>query len=127
MGPVSVENLMKKYLCLLSAAAVLAACLVPLSLADDKPAAQDKRNIWMKQKLKLSQDILAGLTESDFDKIATNAKGLSASGYLEKWIERGKPKHDGYELQRASFEFYNGELIRQARDKNIDGAAVSYQ
>jgi hypothetical protein len=80
----------------------------------------------MKQKLRLSQDILAGLTESDFDKITNGAMALNASGYLEKWIAKGKLHHADYELQLSNFEFYNRELIRQARDKNIDGATLAY-
>jgi hypothetical protein len=118
------EDAMKKTLCLLAAAVALAAG--PLARADDKPADPAKRNAWMKQKLKLSQDILAGLTDGDMDKVAKDAAAMNVSGYLERWIERGKPRHEEYELQRANFEFYNRELIRQAKDKNIDGATLTY-
>ena len=118
---------MKTCLALAAAVAMIAACLQSLSRAEDKKdTAQEKRNVWMKQKLKLSQNILEGLTEADYDKISTNATALNVSGYLEKWVERGKPQHAQYELQRANFDFYNRELIRQARDKNIEGAALSY-
>ena len=118
---------MKPILRMLLAAAFCVAAPTSLSLAEDKhDVVPAKRNVWMKQKLELSQNILAGLTEADFDKITNSAKALTVSGYLEKWIERGKPQHFAYELQRANFEFYNRELIRQAKDKNIDGAALSY-
>lgn len=120
------EKPVKKCLCLFAAVAILAAA--PASRADDRPAsAKEKQNVWMKQKLKFSQEILAGLTEGDFDKVEKNAAALNRSGYLEKWIDRGNRKHDEYELHRQTFDFYNRELIRQAKDKDIGGATVAYQ
>ncbi len=97
------------------------------STAQDKKQPAPKKDVWMKQKLQLSQNILAGLTEADFEKITTNAKALSFSGFLEKWISADRPKHKDYELQLSNFEFYNRELISQARDKNIEGATLAYQ
>ncbi len=117
---------MRKFLSLLAAAMLVAVFGIVTSNADDKKPAPPTKDVWMKQKLKLSQEILAGLTESDFDKISNGAMALNASGYLEKWITKGKPHHDEYELQLANFEFYNRQLIRQARDKNIDGATLAY-
>jgi cytochrome c556 len=117
---------MKQFACLILALAALTVAPPSLSIADDKPAATEKRNVWMKQKLKMSQEMLAGLTEGDFDKIIANAAAMNVSGYLEKWIARGQPRHEEYELQRGNFEFYNRELIRQSRDKNIDGATLAY-
>ncbi len=77
----------------------------------------------MKKKLQLSQNILAGLTESDFDKVRTNAQAMNFLGYLEKWAHADMPD---YRLQVRYFDFANRELIRQARDKNLDGATLAY-
>lgn len=117
---------MRKILSLLALATLAVGVVAVTSSADDKKPAPPTKDVWMKQKLRLSQDILAGLTESDFDKISDGAMALNASGYLEKWISKEKPRHEDYELQLSNFQFYNRELIRQARDKNIDGATLAY-
>ena len=117
---------MRKILSLLALATLAVGVVAVTSSADDKKPAPPTKDVWMKQKLRLSQDILAGLTESDFDKISNGAMALNASGYLEKWISKEKPRHEDYELQLGNFQFYNRELIRQARDKNIDGATLAY-
>jgi hypothetical protein len=118
---------MKNIACLIALAVVFAVGPSVSSQADEKKPAVPKKDAWMKQKLQLSQNILAGLTEADFDKISTNATSLNVAGHLEKWIAAGKPKHKDYELHRNNFDFYNRDLIRQARDKNIEGATLAYQ
>jgi len=77
----------------------------------------------MKKKLELSQNILAGLTEADFDKVRKNAQAMNFLGALEKWQRADKPD---YKRQVSYFEFANLELIRQAGEKNLDGAALAY-
>jgi cytochrome c556 len=120
------EDAMRKYFGLIALAALAVTFMSVTSKADDKKPAPPTKEKWMKQKLRLSQDILAGLTEADFDRIANGAVALNISNYLENWVAKGKPRHDEYELQLANFEFYNRELIRQAQDKNIDGATLAY-
>jgi hypothetical protein len=117
---------MRKIFGLLATTIVAVVFVTVTSKADDKKPAPPTKDVWMKHKLRLSQDILAGLTESDFDKISNGAMALNATGYLEKWINKEKPRHEDYELQLGNFQFYNRELIRQARDKNIDGATLAY-
>jgi hypothetical protein len=88
-----------------------------------KSGAEDKASLWMKNKLVFSQNILAGLTESDFDKIRKNAEAMNFLGYLEKWLRADMP---AYKYQVSHFEFANHELIRQAKEKNLDGATLAY-
>ncbi len=78
----------------------------------------------MEKKLELSQNILAGLTESDFDKIRVNAEAMSYLGYLQRWI-RGDRAPD-YKKQVVFFDFANQRLVRQAKAKNLEGATVAY-
>lgn len=96
--------------------------IYPLN-GQDQTAEQEKSSVWMKKKLEFTQNILAGLTESDFDKIGRNAKNMSFLGHLEKWA---RADHPDYKRQIGSFDFANAELIRQAKDKNLAGAALAY-
>jgi hypothetical protein len=116
---------MRNYLIALAGAIVtLAAFSVCMSNGQEKTAAgQEKSSIWMKKKLELSQNILAGLTESDFEKIRANAEAMGFLGYLEKWVRADRTD---YKRQISHFEFAKQELIRQARDKNVEGATLAY-
>jgi hypothetical protein len=96
------------------------------SSGDKKPDkdAKQKASLWMKAKTKLSQEILVGLTEGDFDKIARNAKGLNLVDYFEVIAEA--KTDDVYQQQARQFASANLELIRQAEAKNIYGATLAY-
>lgn len=96
------------------------------STGDQKPDKEVKKkaSLWMKAKTKLSQDILVGLTEADFEKIAKNAKALNLVDYFEV-VARAKTD-DEYRQQASLFASANLELIRQAEAKNIFGATLAY-
>lgn len=115
---------MRSYLILTTAALSVGASSICLSSAQEKkPSKQEKASIWMKKKLEFSQNILAGLTECDFDKVRANAEAMDVLGYLEQWARADMPD---YKRQVSYFEFANRELIRQARAKNLDGATLAY-
>lgn len=116
---------MKSYLIVLTAAAlsVGAISVCPSSGQEQKPSEQEKSSVWMKKKQEFAQNILAGLTESDFDKIRANAEAMSFLGYLEKWVRGDRPD---YKKQVVFFDFANQELIRQAKAKNLEGATLAY-
>ena len=44
-------------------------------------------------------------------------------GYLEKWVRGNRLD---YKQQVVFFDFANQELIRQAKEKNLDGAILAY-
>ena len=46
---------------------------------------QDKASIWMRQKLRASQEILKGLADGDFNTIRANAQAMNLMEHLEKW------------------------------------------
>src|SRR5262245_48995649 len=83
--------------------------------AQEKATDPEKSSLWMKKKLEFSQNILAGLTAGDFDKISTNARSMNFLGYLEQYSREDQPD---YKRQVGFFEFANKELMRQARAKN---------
>ena len=85
--------------------------------------AKKEASVWMKSKTKLSQEILVGLTEGDFEKIQKNAYGLNFVHFFEIIFAK---KNDDYRQQAAQFAAANKELIRQADAKNIYGATLAY-
>jgi hypothetical protein len=90
-------------------------------IAGDEPA--QKSSLWMRQKLQASQAILGGLADADFESIGKNAQAMDLLTYLEKWARADTP---GYRTQLRLFEFADRELIRAAREKNLDAAALAY-
>jgi len=100
--------------------ALLLVLALPLR-AQDQPA--QKSSIWMRQKVQASQAILTGLASADFQAIGQNAAAMSAMEQLEKWLRADSP---GYRTQLRLFEFADRELIRAAREKNLDAATLAY-
>ncbi len=95
--------------------------------ADEKPDPNaEKASAWMKQKLELSQNILAGLTKGDFEAVELNAQRMNIVNYLEKWAAADKPEYVDYKRQLSYFEMANREILRQSRAKNVEGATLAY-
>ena len=103
-----------------SVLAFLLVLALPLR-AQDEPA--KKSSIWMKEKVRASQAILTGLASADFQAIGQNAAAMDVIQYLEKWQRADSP---GYRTQLQLFELANRELIRAAREKNIDAATLAF-
>ena len=126
---------------ILSSLIVVAAVLaLPIAAAEDKkpvtkkPEAKevqkpvekiDDKNpsIWMKKKLDYSQDILAGITMEDFDKIADNARAMKGLGKFEAFV---RSRNAAYTRQLQAFEDINDEIIRQADNDNVEGVALAF-
>ena len=86
--------------------------------AEDKSDTEDL----MKKKLEYSSNILAGLTNKDFELIAENAQALHDFG-KQKWLETDSPE---YRTQNQVFWFTSGALVMAAEQKDMDAAALSY-
>jgi hypothetical protein len=103
-------------------------------VAADKTAA-DKANapkaeppsgeasVWMRKKLDYSQQILEGIAEADFDRIATNAQAMRALGKVEGFVRGRTP---GYRSQLQIFQDATEQLIKHAEKDNVDGAALAF-
>ncbi len=76
----------------------------------------------MQKKLEYSSNILAGLTNEDFELIAKNAQALHDFG-KQKWLETDSPE---YRTQNQVFWFTSAALLLAAENKNIDAATLSY-
>jgi hypothetical protein len=117
------------YVALTALALFLTAGAVAISSEEKKPepaGAQkkpDEASIWMKKKLEFSQNILAGLTRADFEAVEMNAKAMNVLGFLEKWVRANRPD---YQRELKYFETANKALIRQAEQKNLEGATLAH-
>jgi hypothetical protein len=89
--------------------------------AEDQPSPE--ASLFMRQKLQASQAVLAGLASGDYEAIGRNAQAINVVEQLEKWLRANTP---GYRTQLRLFEFADRELIRAAREKNIDAATLAY-
>ena len=98
----------------------------PEAKADQKPDEKiDDKNpsIWMKKKLDYSQNILAGITAEDFDRIADNARAMKGLGKFEAFV---RSRNVAYTRQLQAFEDINDEIIRQADNDNVEGVALAF-
>jgi hypothetical protein len=77
----------------------------------------------MRAKLKYSQKILEGLALGDFDKIADNAEELLQ---ISKNLEWQVDKSPRFEVHSNEFRRTAEGTIQKAREKNLDGATLSY-
>ena len=102
---------------------ILAILLLPATLTAEDENDDKGPSFWMKQKLKYSQEMLNGLALEDYALIEKNAIAMKGLNKLEFFI-RQKP--EGYRTQLKTFEFSVSELVRNAEDKNIDGATLAF-
>jgi hypothetical protein len=113
---------------------------LPIAAAEDKKPATKKPeakevqkpgekiddknpSIWMKKKLDYSQNILAGITAEDFDKIADNARAMKGLGKFEAFV---RSRNAAYTRQLQAFDDINDEIIRQADNDNVEGVALAF-
>ncbi len=101
--------------------AVLSSWAIAQELQPKRP--EKLHSVLMQNKLKYAQQILAGLAQEDFDDIAKNASVLKTFAGMEEWFRADTPE---YRAHLKSFRSANEELIRLAKDKNLDGATLAY-
>ncbi len=96
------------------------------AVAEDKePPAElaNQPSIWMKKKLDYSQNILSGLASANFDKIVENAEAMQGLTKVE-WFIRGRTP--GYRTQLEIFLDANAEIIKQAKQDNLEGSTLAF-
>jgi hypothetical protein len=77
----------------------------------------------MQKKLKHSQKVLEGVAVGDLEEIANNAAELIALSKQAEWSVSQSPQ---YELRSNEFRRSAEELVKYAKAKNLDAAAMSY-
>lgn len=89
----------------------------------DPVAGAIKHGDLMRRKLEHARGMLEGLAIEDFALIQKQAKLMNELTTLEQWSRSVSPR---YRAQLNIFWSANDEMLRHARDKNLDGAALSY-
>jgi hypothetical protein len=74
-------------------------------------------------KLSYSHKVLEGVATRDFKMIADNAEELIAVSKGAEWKVLKTPS---YEIHSNDFRRTAEDLIKNARDKNLDAAALNY-
>jgi hypothetical protein len=103
--------------------AVLA--IVPLGVPAHLSEVQGQEGLsrLMASKLKNSQRLLEGLALADFTKISRSAEELIQLSKTAEWMVLKTPR---YELHSNEFRRAAETVLRKARAKNLDGAALAY-
>jgi hypothetical protein len=135
------ELMMQKSRIVLFAAACLSAVGIVLiwqpafSATDDKPAAKPKLDAqpklpektevqkFMREKLTASQDIVEGLVTEDYAIIVSGAERLLKMSKATEWHVIQGPI---FAQHSAEFRRTVEKLIKTAKDRNIDGASLTY-
>ena len=78
---------------------------------------------FMRRKLEHSKKVLEGIVVKDFDLIAKNAQAMSLLSLDASWQVLQTPE---YFERSTEFRRAANTLDRRAREKNLDGAALSY-
>ena len=91
--------------------------------AKTEKAGEQTTSFWMERKLHLSQQLLAGITAGDFDKVTTSAQAMKGLDKVEAFIRGRTP---GYRTQLQFFDESLDEIIRQAEKDNLEGAALGF-
>ena len=77
----------------------------------------------MRQKLVYSQEVMAGITLADYERIAKNAKKLVELSNKTNWYSRQVPE---YELFLNEFRRNAQDLVSAGEQKNVDAATLAY-
>lgn len=80
-------------------------------------------SLLMRRKLDSSQKVLEGIALNDFDRISKHADELISVSKQAEWRVLKTPE---YELYSNDLRRNAAVLIQQAKEKNLDGAALTY-
>lgn len=84
---------------------------------------EPKKNDLMRQKLEHSQKVLEGVAVGDFKMIQRHGEGLLEISKKVGWKVLNTP---AYEVHTNSFRRSAETLIQNAKEKNLDAAALTY-
>jgi len=84
---------------------------------------ESKLSKLMADKLRYAQRLLEGIVMRDYPKITTSAEKLIQISNAAEWQAVRTPR---YEVHSNEFRRAAEMIIRKAKDKNLDGVALSY-
>lgn len=101
-------------------------CALVLALpgiAGSEVPGKKKPDTLMQRKLQHAQKVLEGVAVNNFEKIATNAEELIDISRAAEFRVLKTPR---YEVYSKEFQQTAETLVKNAKDKNLDAAALSY-
>jgi hypothetical protein len=84
------------------------------------------RGEFMRQKLEFSKNVLEGLSLEQFPLIEKNARALKKLSEAAEWEVPMIPNATDYVSLTTEFQRYTDDLLRNAKQGNIDGATIAY-
>jgi hypothetical protein len=105
---------------------IVLAAVLGLALSNLTAAQPTKSKIFKKlmaEKLASSQALLEGLATNNFPKLIENGEELLRISSTAEWVAIKTPK---YELFSNDFRRAAENIIKKAKAKNLDGAALAY-
>jgi len=111
-------------------AAVLALAGLPVvpALSTGRASQQKKqdRSEFMRRKLEFSKNVLEGLALEQYPMIEKNAKALKVLSQAAEWEVPMIPNATDYVALTSEFQRYTDDLVKAAKQGNIDGATLAY-
>jgi hypothetical protein len=110
-------------------AAFVVGLMMPLAAAQDKKGDKkaDKKPRMLQKimddKLRFSQNLLAGIATANFKQIEANTDDLFALSKKAEWHVIKTPR---YEMFSNEFQRACESILAKAKEKNIDGVTLSY-
>ena len=84
------------------------------------------RSEFMRTKLEASSRIIEGLAVEDYERIIQGARSLKVLSRAAEWEVPTLPNATDYLTYTTEFPRLSDDLIRDARNRNIDGATLDY-
>jgi hypothetical protein len=97
----------------------------PMSPSASQPDPPTRRE-FMRQKLDFAKLLLEGLSVENYEMIAKNARGLRKLSTAAQWEVPTIPNANEYITFTGEFQRLCADLEKNAGDKNLDGATLSY-
>ncbi|MGB2611155.1 MAG: hypothetical protein ACXWPK_18965 [Isosphaeraceae bacterium] len=111
-------------------AAILALVSLPFvpALSTGRAGQQEKQNRseFMRRKLEFSKNVLEGLALEQYPMIEKNAKALKILSQAAEWEVPMIPNATDYVALTSEFQRNTDELVKAAKQGNIDGATLAY-
>jgi len=117
------RSIMNKKVVLLTLAVFAWLNLLPALCDQGDGPDKNKVSALMQRKLQQSQKVLEGVALGDFDKIGRHAEELLDISKVAEWRVLKTPRYQTYS---AEFQRTAENLINNAKDKNLDAAALAY-
>ena len=110
------------------AALVMLLLVAAFCISQGRAGQPERRNRsdFMRQKLEYSKNVLEGLSLEHYDLIEKNAKALKVLSQAAEWEVPTIPNATDYVAMTSEFQRSVDELVRCAKQSNIDGATLAY-